>query len=595
MSNDRLNVSQISIKVECTLLGDEAVGDLLDISVEQSVHLPGMFAIRLHNHDMKWLEDATFREGKKVELSFGEQPPVKLLSGKIAALEPELNEAAPSLVVRGYDLSHALYRGRKRRSFVQVSDSDLAKQLAQESSLTVGEVEDTSDIHEYVFQNNQTNAEFLLERASRIGFELWVEDEKLHFHKPKDSEGSARVEWGVNLRSFRPRLSTAEQVNEVEVRGWDPVKKEGVVGRAVRGNGSPQIGISQPGADIAKNAWGEAKYAVVDQLVRSPSQADKIAQAVLDEMASSFVEADGMCDGNAEVRAGKLIEIAGVGNRFNGKYYVTSVTHFWTKDQGLKTHFTISGRRDRGVWSLLQDAQPKPMSMGMNFVIGIVTNNKDPEEMGRVRVKFPWLSDREESAWARMVAPMAGKERGFWYLPEIDDEVLVGFEHGDINRPFVVGALWNGKDKPPLNASQAVSGDGKVNKRVLKSRSGHTITLDDSSGSEEITIVDKTGNNKIVFHSPDNSMEIKVDGDLKIEAKGKITLKGMQGVDLSSQTDFKIAGQTGVDVSSQTQLKLTGATTAEMSSSAQAKVSGAMLDLSGSGAVNVTGGVIKLN
>jgi len=101
--------------------------------------------------------------------AFGEQPAVKLLSGKIAALEPELSEHAPSLVVRGYDLAHKLYRGRQRRSFTQVTDSDLVNRLANESGLHPGNVESTSEVHEYVFQNNQTNADFLLERAPRIG------------------------------------------------------------------------------------------------------------------------------------------------------------------------------------------------------------------------------------------------------------------------------------------------------------------------------------------------------------------------------------------------------------------------------------------
>src|SRR5438105_10159033 len=118
MSQERPNVSQLSIKVEGALVSGDVVGDLLDVTVDHSLHVPSMFTIRLHSHDMKWLEDETFREGKKIEISFGEQSTVKLLSGKIAALEPDLNEAAPSMVVRGYDLSHALYRGRRRRSFV---------------------------------------------------------------------------------------------------------------------------------------------------------------------------------------------------------------------------------------------------------------------------------------------------------------------------------------------------------------------------------------------------------------------------------------------------------------------------------------------
>jgi uncharacterized protein involved in type VI secretion and phage assembly len=198
----------------------------------------------------------------------------------------------------------------------------------------------------------------------------------------------------------------------------------------------------------------------------------------------------------------------------------------------------------------------------------------------------------------------------FW-LPEVDDEVLVAFEHNDIHRPYIVGALWNGQDKTPLNASEAVGGDGKVNKRIVKSRSGHTILLDDTSGAEEITIVDKTGNNKIVVHSPDNSMRITVDGDLTIEAQGKITLKGKTGVDVSSPADVKVSGQNGVDVSSQAKVTLagqtgaeltspakvtvSGQTGAELSSQAQALVKGNLVGIEGTGPVTVTGTPIKLN
>ncbi|MBI5876497.1 MAG: VgrG-related protein [Chloroflexi bacterium] len=595
MPEERQNVSPISIKVEGSPISEDMIGDLQEVKVDHSLHLPSMFTLHLGNHDMKWLEDATLREGKKVEISYGENPAKKLLLGKIAALEPDLNEASPTLVVRGYDLSHALYRGRKRRAFTNMKDSDIVKQLAREAALNPSDVDETSEIHPYVYQNNQTNADFLWERAARVGYEMWVDDDKLHFHATRTSGTPVRVEWGSSLRSFRPRLSTSEQVNEVEVRGWNPKTKEQVVGRATRGQGAPQIGISQPGAEVAQQAWGEAKYAVVDEFVRSASEAEKMAQALLDEMAASFVEADGAVDGNADIKAGKQVEVAGVGQRFNGTYYVTQATHHWTKDQGLKTHFAISGKRDRGFASLIQDVVPPASNAAMNLAIGIVTDNKDPEEMGRVRVKLPFLSESDVSAWARVATPMAGDGRGFMYLPEVDDEVLIGFEHGDIHRPFVIGGLWNGKDKLPMNASEAVGGDGKVNKRVLKSRSGHTITLDDTEGSEAISIVDKTGNNKIVMKSSDNSMEIKVDGDLKIESKGKITFKAMQGMDMNSQTDFKIAGTSGVDMSSQAQLKLSGSAGAEISSPAQTKISGSMVDISGSATVQVTGGLIKLN
>lgn len=159
--------------------------------------------------------------------------------------------------------------------------------------------------------------------------------------------------------------------------------------------------------------------------------------------------------------------------------------------------------------------------------VGVVTNNKDPDSLGRVKVKFPWLSDQEESHWARVLTPMAGKERGLYFLPEVDDEVLVAFEHGDVNFPYVLGSLWNGKDKPPQTNS-----DGKNNLRTIKSRSGHVITLDDTQDAEKIIIRDKTQKNEIVIDSKNNALTVKVEGDLTIETKGKITIKSSSG-DLS--------------------------------------------------------------
>jgi uncharacterized protein involved in type VI secretion and phage assembly len=113
-------------------------------------------------------------------------------------------------------------------------------------------------------------------------------------------------------------------------------------------------------------------------------------------------------------------------------------------------------------------------------------------------------------------------------LPEVDDEVLVAFEQGDMNFPYILGALWNGIDKPPITNE-----DGKNNQRVIKSRSGHKIVLDDTEGNEQIIIQDKTGKNKIVINSKENKMNIQVEKDLTIETKGKIILK-------SSEDDISI-------------------------------------------------------
>jgi len=190
-------------------------------------------------------------------------------------------------------------------------------------------------------------------------------------------------------------------------------------------------------------------------------------------------------------------------------------------------------------------------------VVGIVTDNQDPEGVGRVKVKYPWLSDQEESYWARIATLMAGKERGSFYLPEVDDEVLLAFDHGDVRFPYVLGMLWNGQDAPPYT-----NDDGKNDIRAITSRSGHEIilndndqkgkveihtnaghqiVLDDASGSEKVTVVDKTGSNSIEIDSNQNAIavksgmklsiesqmiEIKSGGMMKLEATGNLTIKG---------------------------------------------------------------------
>lgn len=167
---------------------------------------------------------------------------------------------------------------------------------------------------------------------------------------------------------------------------------------------------------------------------------------------------------------------------------------------------------------------------------GIVTNNQDPEGLGRIKVRLPWLSDNNETDWIRMTTLMAGGGRGTFFLPEVGDEVLLAFEHGDINQPYVIGALWNGVDNPPETNS-----DGRNNIRKIRSRSGHEIifnddnnamkekieihtnaghkiVLDDSSGQEKIEIIDKTGSNKMTIDSVQNAINIESAMQFKIKA-----------------------------------------------------------------------------
>ncbi len=188
-------------------------------------------------------------------------------------------------------------------------------------------------------------------------------------------------------------------------------------------------------------------------------------------------------------------------------------------------------------------------------VVGIVTNNQDPENMHRVKVRFPWLSQGEESYWARVASAMAGKDRGLYLLPEVDDEVLVAFVHGAFDFPYVLGSLWNGKDAPPESNE-----DNENNNRTLKSRSGHIIRLGDKQGEETIEVIDKSGHNKIVIKTADNSVTIEAQGDITIKStNGKLTLSAMSGVELKSQAGVDIQATQSVDVKANAQVNVKGA------------------------------------
>jgi uncharacterized protein involved in type VI secretion and phage assembly len=188
-------------------------------------------------------------------------------------------------------------------------------------------------------------------------------------------------------------------------------------------------------------------------------------------------------------------------------------------------------------------------------VVGVVTNNQDPEGLGRVKVRFPWLSDTDESGWARIAVPMAGNGRGVWFLPEVEDEVLVAFEQGDVRFPYVVGALWNGKDAPP-----ETNADGHNDVRVITSRSGHVVRLHDGQGKEAIEISDKQGKHRILIDVANKAITIASDGDLTLSAgQGTITLEA-KALAIKSSGDAKLEAGAGMDVTASGTLNVKGAT-----------------------------------
>jgi uncharacterized protein involved in type VI secretion and phage assembly len=180
---------------------------------------------------------------------------------------------------------------------------------------------------------------------------------------------------------------------------------------------------------------------------------------------------------------------------------------------------------------------------------------------------------------------MAGASRGFFWLPEINDEVLIAFEHGDVNRPYILGGLWNGQDKPPKQNSDVVA-QGKVNQRVLKTRAGHTITLDDTDGAEKITIVDKTENNKIEIDSKSNKITVESAGDVSVTAAKNATVKA-QNATVTADQNGSFTAQQKLTLEGRQEVAIHGAKV-----SIKADAAG---EIDGGGMLTVKGGVVNIN
>jgi uncharacterized protein involved in type VI secretion and phage assembly len=165
-----------------------------------------------------------------------------------------------------------------------------------------------------------------------------------------------------------------------------------------------------------------------------------------------------------------------------------------------------------------------PVSINYSVVPATVTRNDDT--LGRVKVRFPWMDDQDESDWVPVAGPGAGRERGLFYMPVKDDLVLIAFSFGQIDKAYVIGSLWSTADKPPSA--------GDPNKRTLRSASGHVITLDDTGGAEQVSIVDKAGG-KIVFDTKARTLTIESVGDLTIKAAGNLTLSAGKDVAITGR------------------------------------------------------------
>lgn len=598
MSRKQTLTTQVFISVDGQELPPNLSSAIQSVVVDQHVHLPDMFTITLSDtRSLEVLDSSMLNLTRKalIEANDEQGQKFKLMEGEITSLEPEFNDGMNArLMVRGYDNSHRMFREIRSIAHLNKKDSDLANEFASRAGLSA-QVEATSVVYEHIYQDNQSDLAFLTHRAWRIGYECFVQDGKLFFRKPPSGGGGLEITWGFELQTFYPRVTLAEQVDEVAVQGWDVAKQAPIIGKASGNSGKLYPKIPEKKGPQWASSFGNGKFIVVDQPVVSQAEANVLAQARLDELSGAYVQAEGAAFRRPDIKAGRFINIKALGKRLSGDYLITRARHTYTST-GLRTNFAVRGARNG---TLSEEIAPeRKIHRWPSVVIGKVTNVDDKNKWGRVKLKFPWMNDDVESDWARVVSAGAGPEAGGYMIPDVDDEVIVAFEHGDINQPLVLGGVWNGKHPLPPEAGT----DGEQPKtRIWQSRSGHkislfetseknkiegvtaaghTITFDDKE--KRIIVKSKEGHEVMMDDDKEKKIVIKTKGGHEIvmdDKKRKITVK--------STGDIEIEAPKGISLEAGTSMKLKAKT--------QMQIEAQMIDIKGSGPVSVKGTPINLN
>jgi len=553
------DVSVVEVKANGTALAATWVDALSLVRVEESVHLPSQATLHFNDPWFNLFDMRTIHVGTPLTVSFRHGgSAILVFDGEVTSISMERGRGTlDELVVVAFDRGHRLHRQGHNRTFLKQTDSAIAQKIAGDHGLSAV-VTATTEQHEYVVQHGQTDYEFLRSRALRNGYQFWVSEKQLHFKpRPLGSGSPVTVRWGEDLTQLRVRISAVDHRDEVTVRGWGAISKEAITSKATA-SAAPVSFTTASAKDQLRTdaqAFTAAKQATGHVPVDSANDAEALAKSMITRAVSSGILLRGECIGNPNIGAASEVTIAGAASSVNGTYLLTSVEHAFGAGIAYRTRFTCSGADSVELSELLAvnatAAGPVPGSQWGGLLAGVVTNVNDPEKLGRVKVKIPTLGDEVETRWARVASPGGGPTRGLELLPEVNDEVLVGFEFGDMQRPVVLGGLWNSKDALPEAAAVA---DGKVKKRTWKSRLGHTVEMTDDDSAPTLIITHSGQSTKIELTkdalniTTDKALTVK-GKDVTVQATGDLSLKGQKvevnasaGMTLKAGADMTIKG-----------------------------------------------------
>jgi uncharacterized protein involved in type VI secretion and phage assembly len=544
---------------------DPALADnILEVRVETTVGLPDVCTIRFAEADpqgtgkLTVIDSPKFKLGTPVKVNLAKAvggQPVEVFDGEITTVEAELGSSiggqpALTMTVTAHDKSHKMHRKTTTRTFRQMTVVDIARKMAGENGLRVGQMAALQGgAAEERHQVGETDWEYLSRLVRAHGGELDVAAGAMNIIDPSKTKGpAAELVYGETLQRFRPRVSSLGQVEKVDVRGWDVTKKA-----ALTATGTTKASTTVEDKSV-KSVVAGSKALLAVAHVSTQAETKARAEAAAMQLGHERVQGTAVASGDPKLLAGEFVKLSGVGTRFAGTHRIVSAVHVYGA-RGYVTQLTL-GAGGQPLAAVMAGGRSR--QFGDSLVIGLVTDNSDPDKLGRVKVKYPLLNDEVESGWARIAWGAAGgKERGTVTIPHVNDEVAVGFEHGDVRRPILLGALFNGVDKPGTDLTKATSSLAARFPRDLDVETKEKIEL---TSGKDMTVTSKQGP-IVVTAGKEMTLTASKGGPpsaITIETTGQIKATGKQGVEISAMGPLKITSTAPVTIESNAALQLKG-------------------------------------
>ncbi|MFF0586015.1 VgrG-related protein [Streptomyces sp. NPDC003781] len=595
--------SIVEVKIGGAPLPDTIAPMLTDGWVDQGVNVPAAFRLTFRDPYHKLLGDLNVQFGTKVvitPIADGEGKGNPLLTGEVTGLETDYDGTGSFTVIRGYDYGHRLMRQRRVAAYRNQKASDIARKLVAMDGVSIGRIQATRGTYGFISQSNVTDWDFLARLADENKMIMYLDSKgKFRFVTPKPSAGAPSpqtdgdkstfvLQAGHDILRLRAAVTAADQIGKVESRGWNVTTKKKITETAPA--------TTDPGINIKWTPGTAAGKFKPGKLVETANPYDKqdevqnAAKALASDVTAAFAELEVAANGHPDLRPGVPVALADVGTPFEGKYTVTSVRHHFGDGVPYESWITVSGRQWRSLYGLASGgsggADPASAARLPSVANAIVTDVQDPLKQGRVKLQFPWLDDTYVSDWARSVQ-MGGVAGGGIFPMDVGDEVLVAFDRGALDHPFVIGGLYNGRDVP--TKSDVPLHDGLKKKAVrhtLSDRQGNRVDLlSQRTGGRKQGVRIASGNDKLTINLDRTKTEITVD------SKGTVKITGSRSVSVEAGTDLSLSARRSLTIKSGGPLSIQGGSMVNMRSGGQIGVNaGAALNLGAAGAATLSAG-----